>query len=570
QKILEFFRNAGTRRLTIIGLTALVSILFLAFLASKYTSKDYSLLFSNVEEKISLEIRKELARRDIDYEIKNENKDIYVPEEHVRVLRVELAEIGLAGEVVGYEIFDREQSLGTSAFLQNINRLRALEGELARTIGSVEGVRAARVHLVLPERPLFSREEREPKATVFLQMETDENRLSQERINAVQYLLSTAVPGLTPGQISIIDDQGTLLARGGDGDETALTLDAEARIERIEKGLRTKIENILGRTIGFDSVRVAVRVEMDLSEVVVNNETYNPDGQVLRSNETIEELSSSNSGVDDVVTVGNNIPNTPPPSGIETGSISEQSNRVEERNNYEISRVVQNTIHRPGRVKRISVAVLVDGFYETVSDAVTGNSLVYRPRSTEDLERIEQLVKGAIGYDEVERNDEVSVVNMQFERLIPEAEKEEKIYWGFLKASDLKKLIELSILAGLGLLIILLIIRPLVAQLFETAPVSLYAADADTKIVRRPDGRSVYVDPDTGEQVEVPAGVLGDGELSEEEFEEEIEKNASKQIDIDKISGRLKDSSLRKIHEIVERHPEEAVAIIRGWLNQES
>ncbi len=569
ERFLDFFRNAGAARISAIAITILATVLFIVFLTTRYTNEEQDLLFSKLKPEISQEVILELSKRNIAYSLKKDGEDIYVPKQQARQLRIDLAEIGLAGDVVGYEIFDREQSLGTSSFMQNINKLRALEGELARTIASIEGVRAARVHLVLPERPLFSKEQRDPKATVFIQMQS-EKRLESERVNAIQYLLATAVPDLLPTQISIIDDKGALLARGGGDIDSVTASDAESRRVKIEEDLRTKIEDILGRSLGFDSIRIAVNVDMDFSEIVVNNETYNPDGRVLRSSENVEELSTSDTGLDSPVTIGNNIPNTPSPANGGDTTSSEQSSRSEERNNYEISRVIENTVHRPGRIKRISVAVLVDGTYEPSLE--NANVMVYQERTPEDIERIDRLVKSAIGFDNVQRNDEVNVVTMQFKRFAGEETNQiEEIYLGFLTASDAKKVIELAILAGIGMLVIILIIRPLVGQLFESAPVSLYTPAVASGIVRTPDGRSVFVDPETGMQTEIPietAETLIEPEDSALNMGQNQEASVQK-IDLDKISGKMKDSSARKINEIVEKYPEEAVMIIRTWLSQE-
>src|SRR5690606_8440548 len=262
---------------------------------------------------------------------------IMVPQSRVLKLRMDLAAKGLpAGGTVGYEIFDNAAALGTTNFLQNINHLRALEGELSRTIRSIDGIDGVRVHLVLPERELFSRDKREPSASIVLKVR---GALAMQQVKAIQQLTASAVEGLTPGHVSIVDERGTLLASGMGDDgrsRTAATID-EQRIN-YESRLRTHVEDIVGRVVGVDKARVEVTAQMDYNRVTQTSDIYDPNGQVVRSTQTVEDSSSNSDGKQTQgVTVGNNLPNANA-GAADTGTTSRaQTNRNEETVNYEIS-----------------------------------------------------------------------------------------------------------------------------------------------------------------------------------------------------------------------------------------
>ncbi|MEQ9529285.1 MAG: flagellar basal-body MS-ring/collar protein FliF, partial [Parvibaculaceae bacterium] len=300
----NLLRSLGVMRLAALALVGITLLGFFGFIALRMSDEPKALLFSDVGVEDAAKMVAELDATSVPYELRGDGSMIYVPRSDVLRLRMMLAEKGLpAGGTVGYEIFDNADALGTTSFVQNINHLRALEGELARTIRSIDGIEAARVHLVLPERELFSRDRREPTASIVLKV--SRNTLSTQQVKAIQYLVSSAVDSLAPGRVSIVDERGALLASGtGDDSQSMLTSSVDERRTGYENRLRTHLETILQRVVGAEKARVEVTAQMDYNRITQTSDTYDPASQVVRSTQTVEDSSSSTDGVrNDGVTV---------------------------------------------------------------------------------------------------------------------------------------------------------------------------------------------------------------------------------------------------------------------------
>jgi len=539
-------RNLGPARLSVIAGTSVLVLGLFIFLATRVTTPDMSMLYGDLSEGDVNRIVGQLSQTDTQFELRKNGSEVWVPRSEVGELRLSLAGQGVGGSLVGYEIFDRDQSLGQSSFVQEVNRLRALEGELARTIGSLGNVRGARVHLVLPRRELFTRDTQEPTASVVLKMRGAQ-RLGNDQIAAIQHLVATAVPQLRPTNISIIDDRGTLLHGGGEEEGgPGLTADSASEMRaQYESRLARRVTELLERTVGFGKVRVEVRADMDFSQVVVNSESFDPNGQVLRSSEAIEENSSAQEAGDETVTVGNNLPD-PALDGGGAGATENQS-RTEERSNFEISKTMTNRVSAPGQVERLSVAVLVDGIYNEGEEG----SMLYEARPAEQMDQLESLVRSAVGFD-TGRGDALELVNMQFADLPVSVAELDTAFFGFSTA-DLRRIVELLVLGVLGILIVLLVVRPLLTKVFEVTPTALagVGGDGDTQMLTDQSG-----------------GMGGQGGLPMESDADE--EGFDSMIDIAHIEGRVKASSMKKIGEIIDKHPEEAVAILRTWMYQDA
>lgn len=546
---LQMIRNLGPLRLAVMGGVLFALLVFFIFLTTRLATPQMSLLFGDLETEDTARIVSELESMGVPFEIRQNGRQVNVPADQALRLRLSLAEQGLpSGGSMGYEIFDRSDALGTTNFVQNVNLVRALEGELARTIRSIQSVKSARVHLVLPQRELFSRERREPSASVILGMRGSV-RLSPEQVTAIQHLTAAAVPDLSPGRISIVDDKGSLLARGFEDKEGAGTFgaDADERRRAYELRLARTIEELLEKTTGFGNVRAEVAAEMDFDRINTAEESFDPDGQVVRSTQTIEEtVSSREAEGTPSVSVANNLPDAGSGGG-DSASSSNAEQRTEETVNFEISKKVINHVRDTGVVKRLSVAVLVDGTY---SDGPDGEN-VYEPREQSELESLATLARSAVGFD-ANRGDNVEVINMQF--ALPEAAEEEalELFFGFDK-NDVLRMAEILVLSIVAVLVILLVVRPLLARAFEALPTMARAAEA-----RLLAGEAGMAPALTG-----PGGVLPPGEAPgrEEEALEEL-------IDIDRVEGRVRASTVKKVGEIVQKHPEEALSIVRSWMYQ--
>lgn len=547
----NLLKSLGMVRLAVLGMVALGLLVFFGFIALRIGSEPKALLFADVGVEDAAKMVSELDTLNVSYELRGDGSMIYVPQNDVLRLRMVLAEKGLpAGGTVGYEIFDNADALGTTSFLQNINHLRALEGELARTIRSIDGIESARVHLVLPERELFSRDRREPTASIVLKV--SRGSLGAQQVKAIQYLVSSAVDGLSPARVSIVDERGVLLASGaGDDSQSLLASSVEERRSTYETRLRTHLENIVQRVVGADKARVEVTAQMDYNRITQTSDTFDPNGQVVRSTQTVEDNSNSADGAaNDGVTVGNNLPNANlAGAGADTGS-RQAANRSEETVNYEISRITKTEVLEPGRVKRLSVAVLVDGSYTT--DA--GGSTVYTPRPVQEIGKIQALVKSAMGFDEM-RGDQLEVVNLQFAAApAPDAgsaaSEDVRGLLDFTRG-EIIKMAEMAVLAILALIAMLFVLRPLFSNLQGGGPftgrLALPSGASDT--------HAALAGP---EGAEMQAGALpAPDQLSEDMM-----------IDIAQVAGKVKQSSVRKIGELVTHHPDESISILRSWLHE--
>ena len=554
--IAELIRQLGPVRLAALAATGIAVLGFFIFLSSRLSTGGMALLYGDLDPQDSGQIIQTLQSKNIPYDIKAGGKQIFVPGDQVLQLRVSLAESGLpGGGSVGYEIFDNNQGIGTTNFVQNINLVRALEGELARTIGAMRNVRGARVHLVMPRRELFSREKQEASASVVLQVQGS-SRLNNEQVQAIQHLIAAAVPSMNPQKISVLDDRGQLLARGnGDSTSAAAGTADEMRVG-FENRMRQAIIELLERTVGLNRVRAEINAEIDYDRVVENAEIFDPDSQVARSTQTVQENENSSENDDqDTVTVQNNLPETEATAAGTGTSAASQVSRTEETVNFEITKTIRNRVKESGQIKRLSVAVLVDGKYIENDDG----DKVWQPRAADELAQLETLVKSAVGFNE-QRGDSVEIVNMQFVKLEPLEFDDGSLFLGISK-EEFMQLAEILVLAVVGLLVILLVVRPVLTRLFESMPTALAGGPAGAL----GDQEGVALAQLTGPEATADMAEL----LEEDEEEVEDESLLDQMIDINQVEGRVRASSLKQIGEIVDKHPEEAIAIVRNWMYQE-
>jgi flagellar M-ring protein FliF len=542
--LLQTFRTLGPMKLSAIAGGAFGVIAFFIFMTSRVAAPNISLLYSELDSRDATQIVSRLEGKQVAFEIRADGSQIYVPSEQVARLRLEMAQEGLpSGGSMGYEIFDQSDTLGTTSFVQNINQVRALEGELSRSIRTIAAVRAARVHLVLPRRELFTRERQEPSASVLLTMRGGQ-RLDKEQVLAIQHMVASAVPRLEPTRISMIDDKGHLLARGSEGGESLFAADAEERQRAFETRISQTVEQLVERVVGFGKVRTEVAAQMDFDRITTSSESYDPDGQVVRSTQSIQENAQSQErDANPPVTVQNNLPdaNLDAASGL---SATSTESRNEETVNFEISKTMRNHVREVGNVRKLSVAVLVDGVYTPPANGE--GEATYQERTQEELDSIRTLVQSAIGFDE-QRGDRIEVVNMRFAPLGVTIDDEGPPTLFGLDKQDLVRIVEIVVLSIVALLIILLVVRPLVTRAFEALPAGEDEEEDDLP------------DLEIAPALAAPEAAA----LLEDEVEDDL------LIDIGRIEGRVKASSVRKISEIVDKHPEEAVGIIRGWMYQE-
>jgi flagellar M-ring protein FliF len=545
--LVEGLRALGPARLAAMGAVALGMLGMLALMVLRGGTEPMALLYGDLDLRDSAQVVDQLARRHIPYRIAGNGSQILVPAEQVPEARLGLAKDGLpAGGSIGYEIFDRGDGLAATEFQQQINETRALEGEIARTIRAMQGVRAVRVHLVLPRREPFARERQDAQASVLLTM-TGAARLNREGIQAILNLVAAAVPGLRPQNIAIVDSRGDLLARAGEPvGQTAAAMSTEELRRATELRLSRAVEEMLERSLGAGHVRAEAAVRMSFDRINQTEERYDPDGQVTRSTQSVNSTSKSTEAPA-TVTVQNNLPNAD--AGRE--GAGSQEGRQEETTNYEISKTVRTLIREQPQIDRINLAVMVDGT-DTVG---TDGKHSWQPRPTEEIDRITNLVKTAIGYDE-KRSDHVEVVSMRFalDDTAPATDSNGLLGLRFEKA-DVLRLAQTALFGVIGVVALLLVLRPMVLRITSVAPTALVASAPALAAIGAP---------------ALPAlpAPAGQGVLQSATLTPLLEDESM--VNLAQIEGQMRASSLRRIGELVEKHPEETLSIVRGWMVQEN
>jgi len=390
---------------------ALVVLLIVAgfgvmfFLANQ---EDYQLLYNNVSPQDGGTIVARLKEQNIPYRIEAGGTMIMVPGDKVHELRLALAGEGLpGGGTVGFEIFDNPD-FRTTNFVQELNYRRALQGELARTIMNFKEVKKASVFLAIPKDSLFVEDEKQASASIQLDLE---GSLSQSRVEAIVRLVSNAVEGLDSSRVSVVDTKGRVIFRGNAGDDNMSSGLGDSMLDykkNIEKKITGNVQTMLEEIVGVGKAIVRVSAEIDTSEVVISEEEYDPTVTVIRSNKMIEESIAGGQGQqpeDD---------NLNQRAGV-VASAGGQKTKTSRNatTNYEINKIIRKIVRPAGRIKRLSVAAVIDGVYkaETKEDGSVVSK--YVPRDKDALLTFEKLVKNAMGYDE-NREDQVSVQSVPF------------------------------------------------------------------------------------------------------------------------------------------------------------
>ena len=543
QSLASFLKSLGAARVMAMVAVTAALIGFFGFVIMRATAPQMTTLFTDLSSEDSSGIIKDLERQAIPFELRNDGAVIMVPKDKVTRLRMKLAESGLPkGGGVGYEIFDKSDALGTTSFVQNINHLRALEGELARTIRAIDRIQAARVHLVLPERPLFSRETPEPSASIVVRVR---GTLDPQQVRAVRHIVASAVNGLKPQRVSIVDEAGQLLADGAAGENNADAGGDERRVS-FEKRMRNQVEAIVSSIVGVGRARVQLSADFDYNKITQTSDKFDPEGRVLRSSQSREESSATADSKDGQVSVANELPGAQGGGGT---AARDQSKKSEETNNYEISRVTKTEVTEAGRVNRISVAVLVDGIYGKNEKG----EVVYQERTKDQIDRIAALVRSAIGFDQ-KRGDQVEVVNLKFAEapaVVPLPEAQAGLL-GMLQFNkdDIMYGIELAVMLLLGLVVLFMVIRPLMKRVLasDQPPQAALGHAGAVPALLDASGQPVAVTA-TGQQTMLQSA---NGQM----------------INVAQVQGQLNAQAVHRVGELADANPTETASIIRQWLSE--
>ncbi|MFT4091933.1 MAG: flagellar basal-body MS-ring/collar protein FliF [Asticcacaulis sp.] len=544
----SFLKQFGIGRLAAIAGVAIGVVAVLAAVMLNMGGKPQALLYSNLDLKEASEITAALDQAGIKYQAKGDGSTVMVDRDQVASTRLMLASKGLptAGSV-GYEVFDNAPALGQTEFVQNINNKRALEGELARTIASLKGINSARVHLVMPRRELFQEEAAQPTGSVVVGLAGQD--LTGEQVRSIRNLVAGAVPGLKASNVTLVDDKNRLLAAGGEDDPLLGAAGAEKRTE-IEENLRRRVKEIVEGVVGTGAARVTVTAELDMNSITREQTQFDPDGQVVRSTRTTSATDTSTEpSPDGLVTAEANIPgdvNAQPGAGV-NGSSSDQA---DELTNYEISNTRTTEVIMPGGIKKLAVAVVVDG---VLTPPANGNGdAAYAPRSAEDMQRLDQLVKAAVGFS-ADRGDTVEVLNVRFNHDAGVAAGGTLATAGMFDFTkdDIMRAVEMLVLALVALLIIFFVARPMLKYINQ-------ANTAGTPALAGPGGGTVALAGPAGEGAAI---AYAGGDPSQP-------REIDTRIDIARIEGQVNASSVKRVSEFVDRHPEESISILRAWLHE--
>ncbi len=445
--IVENLKNWSTKKkvaaITVVALT--VAMIVTAMLWSQ--KEDYQVLFSNLTQEDSGQVIGKLKELKVPYKV--EGNVIYVPQQRVYELRLELASMGIPqGGIIGFEIFDKT-NFGITEFVQRLNYIRAIQGELTRTIRQLNEVETARVHIAVPEKTIFTEKEQKPTASVVLKLRPGRS-LSQAQVGGILHLVSSSVEGLQPQAITIMDNLGNLLAKPSDTD-TLLDGKMVEYQRFVDKGFEQKIQSMLEGIVGKGKAIVRVTTRLDFKKVETTEEKFDPDSATARTQQkTTEQTTGATSG--GIPGVLSNQPGQPGASVGSSGQLVSQ--RQVETTNFEISRTLNKISQPGGEIKSISVAVLVDGTYKKDKD-----KKVYTPRTEEEMKKYSDVVKAAIGFNP-QRGDQVIVDNVAFEAA-PEELPADKIDIIAIATTVLKYLVPLIV----TLLLILFVIKPLLNTL---------------------------------------------------------------------------------------------------------
>jgi flagellar M-ring protein FliF len=389
-------RMTGSQMVLAVALIA--GVILTAFLLFGVFQKvNYVTLYSDLDASSASEIVDKLEEMNVRSKISDGGKTVSVPSGDVYKARMKLAALGLPKSgTVGYAIFDKT-NLGMTEFLQKVNFRRAIEGELARSVMELSPVEAARVHIVIPEDHLFEEDQKRPTASVLVKLSAG-GTLSARQIRGVTHLIASAVEGLTPEDIAIIDYEGNLLTQNTGSDPLAAMSGTQLELRKsVEKYLESKAQSLLDNSVGQGKSIVRVTAALNFNQVETTSEQYDPDNLAIRSEErTTEAKRDATSSVPDSTSTNNT-------NSVETAIT-----------NYEVNKTAQHVVNSVGTIEKLTVAVLVDGVYEPKAGEGGDETLEYKPRDAEELNRIAALVRNAVGFDS-KRDDQIEVVNMRFD-----------------------------------------------------------------------------------------------------------------------------------------------------------
>ncbi len=520
----------------------------------------YDLLFAGIAEQDSAEIIDALNEMGIDYQIDTGSGAIMVPAGDVRELKLKLAARGLprsTGDSLGYELLDKDSGFGTSKNIELMRFQRALEGEIARTIMTIQSVKSARVLLAIPKQSVFVRKRKNPSASVIVSLYPGRT-LEKQQVEAIIHLVASSVPMLEPGQVTVVDQKGRLLSQENKGDNLFLSNKQFEYKQKIEDHLMDRIANILIPIVGRDGLRTQVSADVDFTVTEKTQEMFNPDMPAIRSEQTQEEENTQSA----VQGVPGALSNQPPPTGVapevasgadaQNNAVTPRSIRKSATRNYELDKTITHSRLSTGVVRQLSIAVVVDNKKVPLADGGFSS----RPYSAEDLLQLEDLVKKAVGYD-ASRGDRVTVTNVAFNAVDDLEPLPELPVWKQPWFADaLKQLAAVAVV----LFLVFGVLRPVMRGLVARHEDELLAAELErVRAEAEAIGGVVKFDED-GKPVAVPVEAIQDEQMA-------LASGAEDLLLLE--APQSYEKRLEYVQKLIDEDPQLVAQVLKGWVKED-
>lgn len=537
EQVKGLIAQLGAKRLIIMGGVAALIMAALAMVALRGENTTMGFLYTDLDPSAAAAISEKLKSQNVPFELSADGTAVMAPVDRLAELRMAMAGEKLGGKI-GYEVLDQEQPFGVSASRAKMNETRAIEGELVRSIQSLDAVSGARVHIVMPERAMFAAEARPATASVTVKTK---GRLPAETIQAIRYLVSSAVPELSPESVSIVDQSGALLARAGE-QGAAGGGSVDERQSQIEAKMREEIVALLEPIVGQGKVRAEVAAQIDRDATREESNVYDPDKQVIARQVTVESDDQSRENSDEqAVTVGNQLPEAQQqPVGAAGGETRQQARKENSEDTTYANSSTRSVVTRePGKLTRLSVAVTVDGGAAGLPEARKA--------------QLTRLVENAVGID-TERGDSVVVESLAFAAPAEPADAQSSWY-SYFTSDQVVGLLKILLVGAIGLIVLrMLRSRANKEAAGEPAAPPMLPSDRNAEMLaiaqQAADG-----DPDALKQLEALQGTKPDVPLLDHD------------VQLNNVDGQIKASHLRKVGDMVAGNAPEATAVIRQWMN---
>lgn len=566
----NFMQKLSRGQKVIIASIAAGVLLMMAWVAFSSTESSYKVLFQNLEDADAAKIVESLKADQINYELADNGRTILVPENTVYDTRLKLAGEGLpAASTVGYELFDGS-NLGMSEFVQKLNYRRALEGELSQTIESFDEVKKARVHIVIPEKALFARDQKQPTASVSLHLENGRS-IGKISVEGIQNLIASSVEGMLAENVKVVDSRARVLSESPiDQNSVAGLTDAQhSQQRRVDEYLETKIKSVLEGVIGEGNTQVSVNSDLDFTRIEEVVTDFNPDEQVVRSEQNIKETSQTADSL----------------SYPYVNMSKDEQNQIA---NYEISKSEERIVHEVGAIKRLTVSVMINGTTKIV-DLQGTPEVEYIPRSQEEMDKFTEIVRNAVGYDPT-RNDQISVLNVPFAHNFEDTGIEEYLKGPWYEDPENRKI--LFFLAAVALAIALMVLLLRNKYLKERIRIALGLPDKiyiEEEIEHEEEEKLEEIELDEDDLLLLPAE-LPDSLLAPPDEDKLLpgEKvNLDEEVEFDKDSlaraasadlggADMSEESLmrlelkNKVEDFMNSQPADAARLIRIWMGEDA